>query len=90
MIKPCNQPLKINPFTSYRDPATGRWTVVPTVQNDCETDSSLTTTTIGENAAKVETTISAAPTVSVPKKHLSFSLPPLKNLAKKSAVILSR
>jgi hypothetical protein len=89
MIKPCNQPLKINPFTSYRDPATGRWTVVPTVQNG-ETDSSLKATTVGENAAKVETIISATPAVSVPKKHLSFSLPPLKNLARKSAVILSR
>ncbi len=89
MIKPCNQPLKINPFTSYRDPATGRWTVIPTVQNG-ETESSLKTTTVGENAAKVETSISAVPVVSLPKKHLSFSLPPLNNLARKFAVILSR
>ena len=89
MIKPCNQPLKINPFTSYRDPATGRWSVVPTVENH-ETDCSLKATTEGENDRKVETTISAAPTVSLPKKRLSFSLPPLKNLTRKSAVILSR
>jgi len=91
MIKPCSQPLKTNPFTCHRDPATGRWTtVVPTVQNACETDSSLKATTEGENDRKVETTISAAPTVSQPKKRLSFSLPPLKNLTRKSAVILSR
>ena len=90
MIKPCNQPLKINPFTSYRDPATGRWTVVPTVQNACETDSSLKAKAEGENKGKVETSLSALPAVSLPKKRLSFSLPPLKNLARKSAVILSR
>ncbi len=88
MIKPCNQPLKINPFNSYRDPVTGRWSVVPTVQNH-ETDGSLKATTEGENDRKVET-ISAAPTVSLPKKRLSFSLPPLKNFTRKSAVILSR
>ena len=90
MIEPCNQPLKINPFTSYRDPATGRWTVVPTVQNACETDSSLKAKAEGENEGKAETSLSASPAVSLPKKRLSFSLPPFKKLAKKSAVTLSR
>jgi hypothetical protein len=26
--KPCNQPLKSNPFITYRDPITGKWIVV--------------------------------------------------------------
>lgn len=90
MVKPCNQPLKINPFTCYRDPVTGRWTVVPTVQNACETDCSLEVTASVENEGKVETSVSASPPISLPKKHLSFSLPPFKKLGKKSAVILSR
>jgi len=25
--QPCSQPLKINPFESYRDPVTGQWKV---------------------------------------------------------------
>ncbi len=90
MTKPCDQPLKINPFTCYRDPVTGRWTVVPTVQNTCETDSSLKIKAEAENEAKVETRVFAAPAVSLPKKHLSFFLPPLKKLAKRSAVTASR
>ena len=90
MVKPCSQPLKINPFTCYRDPATGRWTVVSTFQNACETDSSLKAKAEGENGGKVETSLSASPAVSLPKKRLSFSLPPLKKLAKKSAVTVSR
>ncbi len=90
MIKPCSEPLKINPFTCYRDPTTGRWTVVPTVQNACETDSSLKAKAEGENEGKVQTTLSASPTISLPKKRLSFSLPTFKKLAKKSVVTLSR
>ncbi|MCC3406187.1 MAG: hypothetical protein JGK17_11465 [Microcoleus sp. PH2017_10_PVI_O_A] len=89
MIKPCSQPLKINPFTSYRDPVTGKWTVVPTVQNVCETDSSLKPQAESEQKSKVETSLSAVPAVLLPKKRFSFSLPPLKNLAKKSAVTVS-
>ena len=90
MIKPCSQPLKINPFTSYRDPATGKWTVVPTVQNVCETNSSLKAKAESEKESKVETTLSAAPAVFLPKKRLSFFLPPFKKLTKKSVVALSR
>ncbi|MEG4065860.1 hypothetical protein QUA42_00665 [Microcoleus sp. Pol11C2] len=26
--KPCSQPLKSNPFITYRDPITGKWIVV--------------------------------------------------------------
>lgn len=89
MIKPCSQPLKINPFTSYRDPVTGKWTVIPTVQNVCEKDSSLKPPAESEQESKVEITLFAAPGVSLPKKRFSFSLPPLKNLAKKSAVTVS-
>ena len=35
MQKPCDKPLKANPFTTYRDPATGKWIVIvqPSVQN---------------------------------------------------------
>jgi hypothetical protein len=33
MIQPCNKPLKSNPFTTYRDPQTGKWTVVKPEQN---------------------------------------------------------
>ncbi|MDB9513741.1 hypothetical protein PN499_21320 [Kamptonema animale CS-326] len=27
-MKPCEKPLKSNPFTTYRDPKTGKWVVV--------------------------------------------------------------
>jgi len=91
MITPCSQPLKINPFTCYRDPATGRWiTVVTSVENACETDSTLKAKAEGENESKAQRLVSDSPAVSLPKKSLSFSLPPLKKLAKKSAVTVSR
>ncbi|MEG4008073.1 hypothetical protein QUA41_19920 [Microcoleus sp. Pol11C1] len=91
MIKPCSQPLKINPFTCYRDPATGRWTtVVTSVPNTCETDSSLKAEAEGENEGKAETILSTSPAVSVSKKVLSFSVPQFKQRAKKSAVSVSR
>jgi hypothetical protein len=28
VAKPCSQPLKSNPFITYRDPITGQWIVV--------------------------------------------------------------
>lgn len=28
MQKQCDKPLKANPFTTYRDPATGKWIVI--------------------------------------------------------------
>lgn len=27
-MKPCDKPLKDNPFLTYRDPLTGKWVVV--------------------------------------------------------------
>ncbi|NJK68064.1 MAG: hypothetical protein HC941_17380 [Microcoleus sp. SU_5_3] len=84
MIKPCSQPLKSSPFTSYRDPVTGKWMVVETVQNDSETDSNLK-----EKAdSKVEKIPSASPPASLPKKGISFSLPSIK-YPRKSAVNVS-
>jgi hypothetical protein len=32
-MQPCNKPLKSNPFTTYRDPQTGKWTVVKPQEN---------------------------------------------------------
>lgn len=29
MNQPCRPPLKTNPFTTYRDPETGQWQVIP-------------------------------------------------------------
>jgi hypothetical protein len=81
MIKPCSQPLKINPFTSYRDPVTGKWIVVETVQKDCQTDP-----TLKEKAeSKVEKIPSASPPASLPKKGISFSFSSIK-YSSKSAV----
>lgn len=28
MARPCDKPLKQNPFNAYRDPETGKWVVV--------------------------------------------------------------
>ncbi|MGB8687788.1 MAG: hypothetical protein WCD53_10700 [Microcoleus sp.] len=86
MIKPCSTPLKINPFTSYRDPDTGRWIVVTAVQNPCE--SNLKAKAEAEEKGKVEASSSASPTVSLPPKFLSFSLPSKKSV-KKSPVAVS-
>jgi hypothetical protein len=81
MIKPCSQPLKINPFTSYRDPVTGKWIVVKTVQNDSQTDPNLK-----EKAeSKVEKIPSDRPPVSLPKKGISFFFSAVK-YPSKSAV----
>ncbi|HLO49176.1 MAG TPA: hypothetical protein VK211_12230 [Kamptonema sp.] len=41
MAKPCNQPLKTNPFTADRDPHTGKWTVSKRVQQTYKSDSNL-------------------------------------------------
>jgi hypothetical protein len=50
----------------------------------------LKATAEGENEGKAERLVSSSPAVSLPKKGLSFSLPPFKNRSKKSAVTLSR
>ena len=41
MAKPCNQPLKVNPFTTDRDPNTGKWTVNKMVQQTYKSDANL-------------------------------------------------
>jgi ribosomal protein L5 len=84
MIKPCSQPLKINPFTSYRDPVTGKWIVVGTVQTDSQKDS-----TLKEKAeSKLEKITSASPPVSLTKKGISFCFSSMK-YPSKSAVNVS-
>jgi hypothetical protein len=88
MIKPCSQPLKINPFTSYRDPVTGKWMVVETVQNDSQTDSTLKAKAESKIESKVEKSPSVSPAASLPKKGISFSLPLIK-YPRKSAVNVS-
>jgi hypothetical protein len=90
MIKPCSQPLKVNPFTSYRDPVTGKWTVVNTavnnVENACESDSSLKQPVPSPKASQTELKLQVQPEVVPQPKRLSFSLPPFKKSAGKSAV----
>lgn len=88
MIKPCSQPLKINPFTSYRDPVTGKWIVVATVQNDSQTDSKLKEKADSKVESKVEKIPSASPPASLSKKGISFSLASIK-YPSKSAVNVS-
>lgn len=41
MAKPCNQPLKANPFTTDRDPQTGKWIVNKMAQQTYKSDSNL-------------------------------------------------
>ena len=86
MIKPCSQPLKTNPFTTYRDPVTGKWTVVNTVENACEPDSSLKSQGQSPEETKAKPISQAPPAVSQPPKRISFSLSPFKKPARKSAV----
>ena len=35
-MEACNKPLKSNPFTTYRDPQTGKWIVVNQEENKVE------------------------------------------------------
>ena len=89
MITPCNQPLKANPFTTYRDPVTGRWTVVETVPSLSQTDSTCKAKAECHNETKVERIPTAAQTVSLTKKPISFSLSLVKYQSKKMAVNLT-
>ena len=41
MTKPCNQPLKANPFIADRDPDTGKWTVKKNAEQNYKSDSQL-------------------------------------------------
>lgn len=86
MITPCNQPLKTNPFTTYRDPVTGRWTVVETVPSLSQTDSTCQAKAECNNESKVERIPIAARTVSLTKKQIPFSLSLVKYPGKKLGV----
>ncbi|NJK75496.1 MAG: hypothetical protein HC942_17555 [Microcoleus sp. SU_5_6] len=90
MIKPCSKPLKVNPFTSYRDPVTGKWTVVNSavnnVENACESDSSLKQPVPSPQASQTEPKLQVQPEVLPQPKRLSFSLLHFKKPARKSAV----
>lgn len=89
MVTPCNQPLKTNPFTTYRDPVTGKWTVVETASYHSQTDSNCQAKAECHNQSKVERIPAAAQTVSLTKKPISFSLSLVKYQSKKSAVNLT-
>lgn len=51
MGKTCSSPLKANPFTTYRDPKTGRWVVVT---NDTKNQKSSTQLNSQAQAIKYE------------------------------------
>ncbi|MCU0543448.1 MAG: hypothetical protein MUE44_14940 [Oscillatoriaceae cyanobacterium Prado104] len=87
MIRPCSQPLKTNPFTSYRDPVTGKWIVVNKVENVCEADSSLKPPVPSPEASQAEPKpqVQQHEVLQQPNR-LSFSLLPFKKPARKSAV----
>ncbi len=89
MVTPCNQPLKTNPFTTYRDPVTGRWNVVETVPDFSQTDSTFKEKSETNNQSKIERIPAAAHTVYLTKKPISFSLSLVKYPGKKSAVNLT-
>ncbi|TAG93828.1 MAG: hypothetical protein EAZ09_22445 [Oscillatoriales cyanobacterium] len=90
MITPCNQPLKKNPFTTYRDPVTGRWTVVvETVLTTSETDSNTNEKTESKNESKITKIPTASSAICITKQNISFSLSLVKYQRKKSAVNLT-
>ncbi|MEZ2237240.1 hypothetical protein [Microcoleus sp.] len=89
MITPSNQPLKTNPFNTYRDPVTGKWTVVQTVQNSSQTDSTYQPKVAGKNEIKVERIPSASPPALLSSKNFSFPLSVVKHQAQKSAQLKS-
>ncbi len=92
MITPCNRPLKNNPFTTYRDPVTGRWTVVvETVFTTGESDSipNEKAESKNENESKTAKISTASYTICLTKKNISFSMSLVKYQRKKSAVNLT-
>ncbi|MGL5060683.1 MAG: hypothetical protein ACRC62_11955 [Microcoleus sp.] len=86
MIKPCSQPLKTNPFTSYRDSVTGKWVVVNTVENDREPNSSFKRQGNSAEDTTAEPIPQSQPAILHAPKHFSFPLTPFKKLDRKSAV----
>ncbi len=90
MITPCNRPLKNNPFTTYRDPVTGRWTVVvEAVPSSSETDSISNGKAEFKNEIKVERIPTFSHAICLTKQNISFSLSLVKYQGKKSAVKLT-
>lgn len=89
MVTPCNQPLKTNPFTTYRDPVTGRWTVVEAVPIFSQTDSDYQAKAKCNNQSKVEKIPPTSQTILPTKKSISFSSSLVKYQSKKSAVNLT-
>jgi len=90
MITPCNKPLKKNPFTTYRDPVTGRWTViVETVLTTNETDSIPNGKAKSNNESKIAKIPTVSSAICLTKQNISFSLSLVKYQRKKSAVNLT-
>jgi len=89
MITPSNQPLKANPFTTYRDPVTGRWIVVQTVSNFSPTDSICQPKSESHHESKLERIPTTSPPVVLTKKPISLSWSLVKYPGKKSAVNLT-
>jgi hypothetical protein len=89
MITPSNQPLKTNPFNTYRDPVTGKWTVVQTVENHTQTDSTFPPKVAGKNEIKLERIPSASPPALLTQKNFSFPLSVVQHPGKKSAQLKS-
>jgi len=89
MITPSNQPLKTNPFNTYRDPVTGKWTVVQTVENHTQTDSNFPPKVVGKNEIKLERIPSASPSALLTQKNFSFPLSVVQHQRKRSAHLKS-
>lgn len=94
MITPCNKPLKKNPFTTYRDPVTGRWTVITetvltTDLTTDETDSISSKKAKSKNKSKISKIMTASSAICLTKQNISFSLFLVKYQLKRSAVNLT-
>jgi hypothetical protein len=90
MITPCNKPLKNNPFTTYRDPVTGRWNVVvETVLTTSETDSIPNGKAESKNESKIAKIPTASPAICLTKQNIFLYLSLVKYRRKKSAVNLT-
>lgn len=90
MITPSNQPLKTNPFNTYRDPVTGKWTVVQNVKNDTETELNSLPKVVAKNEIKLERIPSASRASALPnQKAFPFPLYVVKHQGKKYASVKS-
>jgi hypothetical protein len=89
MITPCNKPLKNNPFTTYRDPVTGRWTVVVETVLTGETDSTPNGKAESKNESKIAKIPTASSSICLTKQNIFLYLSLVKYRRKKSAVNLT-